>query len=248
MKQVKPAVSLSKSYEWMCDEAVKNILSLTLKVAAKRGRVNLVLTGGGTVRGVYARMSTPEYRNDFPWHQIHFFWADERFVPPDHPRSNYRMAVETLLAKVDVPIENIHPLKTREGDIETCARIYEEEIRKHFAVSAGKIPSFDLMLLGIGQDGHVASLFPGSSALEENKRLVVPTFNEELEEQRLSFTLPLINAAASTFFVLSGMEKAQIVRDLLNGSDPSLPASRVYAAGNITWFIDKGAASLLSSI
>ena len=247
----KPDVVLTvcKNYDLLCEEVTKRILELSRKALETKDCFALALSGSVTPKGVYTRMASREYHNEFDWHRIHFFWGDERWVPPDHVKSNYRMVAEALLTRVDTPIENIHFVKTKEGSPETSALHYEAELLSFFGLKKGQIPRFDLMLLGLGVDGHTASLFPNTAALAETRRLVVPNDITDVEEPRVTLTFPVINQAANVFFLVSGSEKSEILHTVLEGGvrDVLLPAQRVHPKdGTLNWFVDKAAASLLT--
>ncbi len=234
----------------LAEKAAQEILLLSQKAIQTTGRFNIALSGGGTPKPLYLKMAERPYREQFAWHQMHFFWTDERWVPPQHKRSNYRIAAESLLTRVDIPFENIHPMKTGEGDPKDSAASYEKEILSHFGTKE-EIPRFDLVLLGAGLDGHTASLFPEEPVIFEKKRLVASLFSNEMEEFRITFTLPLINHAQHIFFLVTGREKAPILAQLLEGdkTENLLPAQRVMSAqGAPSWFVDKSAAALLKLI
>jgi 6-phosphogluconolactonase len=211
---------------------------------AGTGRFAVALSGGNTPRALYAALAGRECRSQIAWDRVHFFWGDERSVPADHPDSNYRMAYETLLSQAPVLQANIHRIETERGP-EKAAAAYEAEMRDFFALSPSVFPRFDLILLGIGEEGHTASLFPGSVALEVRERLVVATYVEKLKTDRVTFTLPLLNSAAEVAFLVSGKSKAGVVKEMLrDGAD--LPAARVSPVnGRLSWFLDKEAAALL---
>ncbi len=210
----------------------------------RTGRFAVALSGGNTPRALYAKLAGEEFRARIAWERWHFFWGDERSVPPDHPDSNYRTAFEALLSRVPVPPANIHRIETERGPAEAAAA-YETALRDFFAVPRGGFSRFDLILLGIGEEGHTASLFPGSAALEESERLVVAVYVEKLSTDRITLTLPALNSAAEVAFLVSGKSKAEVVkRTLRDGAD--LPAARVAPAdGRLLWFLDKEAASFL---
>jgi 6-phosphogluconolactonase len=211
---------------------------------ARSDRFAVALSGGNTPRSLYATLARAEFRNEIPWDHIHFFWGDERAVPADHPDSNYRMAREALLAKVPVPEENIHRVETERG-AEEAAAAYEATLRAVFSLAADARPRFDLILLGLGDEGHTASLFPGSAALGEQKRLVVATYVEKLKSDRITMTLPVLNHAANVYFLVSGASKAKVVKELLR-SHADLPAAKVQPAnGRLVWLVDREAAALL---
>ncbi|HEY1268174.1 MAG TPA: 6-phosphogluconolactonase [Candidatus Binatia bacterium] len=221
--------------EWMraADEAI-----------ARAGRFAVALSGGNTPRALYTELAGGEFRSRIAWDRVHFFWGDERCVPADHADSNYRMAYEALLARVPVPTANIHRIETERGT-EKAAAAYEAVLRDFFSSSPDTFPRFDLILLGIGEEGHTASLFPGSPALEERDRLVTAVYVEKLKTDRITFTLPMLNSAAEVAFLVAGKSKAAVVKETLrDGAD--VPAARVAPAnGRLSWFLDKEAAALL---
>jgi 6-phosphogluconolactonase len=194
------------------------------------------LSGGSTPRLLYERLALPPYRDRLPWPRLHWFWGDERFVAPDDPRSNYRMARLALFDHVPAPPANLHPIPTA-GSIEDAAAAYERSLRD-FAASRGGAPLFDASLLGLGPDGHTASLFPGTAALEEGKRWVraVP---DGLGEPRITLTFPALARSAEIAFLVDGAGKRDILARVRGGAD--LPAARVRAAGRTRWFVDRAA-------
>jgi len=212
---------------------------------ASRGRFAVALSGGNTPRGVYSLLAA-EQTNVLPWNQIYVFFGDERHVPPDHPDSNYRMANETLFSKVPIPPQNVFrvPAELPAG---AAADEYERSLRSFFNLSPGSWPSFDLILLGLGDDGHTASLFPGSAALQETSRLVVANWAEKFQSFRITFTYPVLNRAAEVLFLVSGESKAQILKEVLAPSGPRIyPAQAVQPhPGILTWLADRDAARLL---
>jgi 6-phosphogluconolactonase len=184
-----------------------------------------------------------------PWDKIYFFWGDERHVPPDHPDSNFRMANEALLSKVPVPAANIFRIPAENPDASAAAQAYEETLRKFFGLGAGEFPRFDLILLGIGPEGHTASLFPETAALQEKSRLVVANWVEKLKANRITMTLPVFNAAREVAFLVSGTDKAPIVHEALEGKNPEKYPCRMVEPndGKLIWFVDRAAASELAS-
>ena len=165
------------------------------------GGFTVALSGGSTPKRLYSLLAT---KGSIPWEKIWFFWGDERHVPPDHPDSNYRTAYEALLSRVPVRQENIFRIHGEEKDAEAAAHQYEQTLKDFFHLSPGKFPRFDLILLGMGPDGHTVSLFPGTSALNENNRLVVANWVEKFQTHRITFTFPVLNTAACVMFVVSG--------------------------------------------
>jgi 6-phosphogluconolactonase len=179
-----------------------------------------------------------------------FFWGDERHVPPDDADSNYRMANEALLSKAPIPPANVFPVPAENPDAAAAAEAYEQTLRKFFALASGEFPRFDLILLGMGPDGHTASLFPETSALQEKSRLVVANWVEKLKTSRITLTLPVLNAARCVTFLVSGTEKATVLREVLEGSAPAekYPSKLVQPdEGRLIWLVDRAAASELST-
>ncbi len=216
----------------------------------------MTLTGGSTPRAFYRRLAQEPFRGRLPWDRIHFFWGDERHVPPDHADSNFRMAHEALLAAVPVPPENIHRIPAEDPDAARAAATYEQTLRDFFALFAGAFPRFDILLLGLGPDAHIASLFPGNAALRERERLAVAPWAERLGAFRITLTVPVLNHAARTFFLVSGAEKADAVYAVLQGErDPErFPGQFIRSeegskegpeGGSVLWLLDGAAAGRL---
>ena len=197
--------------------AAELFVELAGEAVSTSGRFAAALSGGSTPRALYALLATDQFRQRVPWSRVHLFWGDERCVPPDHADSNYRMAREALLAKVPIPTENIHRMPAEQKDHRLAADAYEEALRVFFALQAGELPRFDLILLGMGEDGHTASLFPGTVALAETERLVVAVYVEKLDTHRLTLTVPVINHAAHVVFLVTGKSKAPVLREVLEG-------------------------------
>ena len=220
-----------------------------LHAVTKRGRALAVFSGGITPSGLFQLLAKPPYVEQIPWQSIHFFWADERCVPSAHPESNYGQAKKMLLDLVPVPGDHIHPI---DGSLapQMAAEQYQKTILQ-FAAKGQSIPRFDWVLLGMGNDGHTASLFPGSSLATKEQDLIRPVQAnyENRPAMRVTMTELLLNQAREILFLLKGVSKAEIVRRVLQGaSDPTLfPAQRIQTlAGNVTWLMDKEAASLLN--
>lgn len=205
-------------------------------------RFSLALAGGNTPRPVYESLGT-EFRSEVPWHRVHFFFSDERYVPPDHPDSNYGLVKEALFDQIDLPVSNVHRPQTDMDDPEEAAARYEMELRAYF--QSGE-PRLDGVLLGLGEDGHVASLFPRSSALEEAERWVIVIRDSPRPPPlRLTLTLGLINRARRVHFLVAGTSKAEALRSTLEGPRRPLlfPAQNVKPFGDApTWWIDEDAA------
>ena len=210
----------------------------------------IALSGGSTPRGLHALLANdPAVRDRLPWHRLHFFWGDERHVPPDHPQSNYRMAYDTLLSLVPVPAENIHRVCTEEPDAALAAEKYEQELRAFFGLEADHLPRFNCILLGMGSDGHTASLFPGTEALHETKRLVAANWVEKFKAYRITLTVPVLNRADLVVFLVSGAEKAEALKAVLQGDyrPERFPAQLIQPGpGKLLWIVDRAAASCLT--
>jgi len=236
-------IEVAESADALSHAVAEQFVRLTTDAARARGRCAVALSGGSSPRGVYRLLGAPAFRTRVRWSDIHFFWGDERHVPPDHPDSNYRMAVEAMLSNVPVPPANVHRIRTELPDPERAANEYEQKVRE--CVDGEPIPRFDLIHLGIGTDGHIASLFPGSAALEERQRLCVANWVEKLQAYRITLTLPVLNAARALVFIVTGAEKAPIVQRVL--SEPAgpapLPAKLIRPAdGELWWMLDRDAA------
>jgi 6-phosphogluconolactonase len=213
------------------------------EAVTKRGRFAIALSGGHTPGKMYSLWAqTEQYRNKTPWDRVHLFWSDERCVPADDPRSNYRMARETLISQVPIPAENVHPMPTNLSSPEECARAYETELLKFFG---SEPPAFDVQLLGIGDEGHTASLFPGSPALGEKVRWVAAVRVAAEPPQRITLTPVVLNQGRNTFFLVAGEGKRAIlsaIRDEPASQPSQYPAARIHPAREPVWFLDQAAA------
>ncbi len=227
----------------LADRAAEEILHRATLAVAAHGSFSIALSGGSTPRALFARLAEEPYRTAMPWEQTHIFWSDERLVPPDDEESNYRMAAETLLAFVHIPAANIYLTPTIGSTPEHAAQSYEETIR---AVVGGEPPAFDVVLLGMGPDGHTASLFPGQSAVTTpDDALVVAVYNApKMPPERISFSYRLINAARLVLVLVAGADKAETVRRVFRDApDPAaLPMQGVQPAGELLWLLDQAAA------
>lgn len=207
---------------------------------ARSGRCSLLLAGGSTPRATYELLATRH--RELPWAQVHFFWGDERFVAPEDPRSNARMAREALIDRVRSLPANVHPVPTGLSSAEAAARTYEDTLRAHFP---GELPLFDLVLLGLGEDAHTASIFPGSPALAESERWVMAVSAPADPPLRITLTMPALTAAARLFVLVSGAGKAEALRRALDpASAPSrYPGAALQSAGErVVWWADRAAA------
>ena len=212
------------------------------RAVTARGRASVLLAGGETPRRTYELLAEASLRETIPWDKIHFFWGDERCVPPDDPRSNQRLARESLLDRVPVPPANIHPILCA-AESEEAADAYQRELQDHFV---GDPPRFDLVFLGLGADGHTASLFPGSAALAEEARWTAVVHRQGDAFARITLTLPLLNQARRILFLVTGRGKASMLAEIVRGvsaSGPLYPAQRVQPEnGELSWFADHAAA------
>jgi 6-phosphogluconolactonase len=228
--------------------AAEHIIALCEAAINVQGYFSIALSGGSTPKAVYELLTDKAFSRYLDWEHTHIFWGDERCVPPDHTESNYRMARLALLDNVPLPVSNIHRMKG-EIDPAQAAAEYEHMLRQFFSRRRDGEVRFDLVLLGMGEDGHTASLFPGTAALEETERLVVENYIEKLEVWRLTLTAPAINAADHVTFLVSGKSKAEMLKQVLKTSDQpyKFPAQLIQPlSGSLLWMVDEPAASKLS--
>lgn len=212
----------------------------------KRGRFIVAISGGSTPRGMHRMLGEEPFRSNIPWENTDIFWVDERCVPENDPASNYGAAKKDFLDRVPVPKAQIHPMPG-EGSPENGALHYQRELLKVFQAGAGELPVFDLIFLGLGTDGHTASLFPGQSSLKEKKRLVVSVKGGNPNVSRLTMTFPVLNRAGHIVFLVSGRDKASILKTVLKSEKAGFPAQRIHPLSErLTWLLDREAASLLS--
>lgn len=255
---MKREVQRYPNLEVLSKAAAEFISSLANECVNESGFFNVVLSGGTTPRSLCETLAQSPCAPRMPWGNTHLFWGDDRCVPPNHPDSNFAMASRALISKVPVPPENVHPIPTKFASPEKDAETYEEILRQFFCSSTTAkphlgvrhggepFPSFDLILLGVGRNGHTASLFPGDRALEEERRWVVAvrTPNGSPRVPRITLTLPVINRARCVLFMASGCEKREVIRAILGDSYPvpaSYPAARVKPKGRVVWLIDEEA-------
>lgn len=233
-------VKVFETPEELAQAAARGFVKRAAAAIAERGRFAVVLAGGSTPKTTYEILAR-DHADAVDWPNVHVFFGDERTVPPDHEDSNYRMALEALLDHV--PVGSVHPMR---GELppEEAASSYEEELQKFFG---DELPRFDLIMLGIGGDGHTASLFPETSALEVTDRLVVANPVLKLDTTRVTLTAPVLNVAREVFFLVAGEDKAEALKEILEGdADPrEYPAKLIQPPGGPTWMVDQVAASLL---
>ncbi|MDJ0727316.1 MAG: 6-phosphogluconolactonase [Prochloraceae cyanobacterium] len=210
---------------------------------AARGQCTIALAGGSTPKPLYQAIKD----TDLPWDKIHVFWGDERYVSPDSDQSNQKMAREAWLNLVDMPAENIHPMPTGAKDPTVDAANHERELKEFFELENGEFPVFDLILLGMGDDGHTASLFPHTEALEVSDRLV--TVGNKDGEPRLTFTVPLINNARCTMFLVAGENKQPALEQIFasNADEKNYPARLIQPKGELWWLLDRAAGAKINN-
>ena len=215
----------------------------------ERGVFRVALAGGSTPKALHALLVTGAFRAQLPWDKMQIFFGDERHVPPDHADSNFRMASETLISKSPLKPEQVHRIKSELQDTEQAALDYEQIFRSQFALKPGELPRFDLMLLGMGNEGHTLSLFPGTTALRDNGRLVVRTWVGKLYTERITCTAPVANNSAAVMFMVAGADKACALKAVLEGpyEPEQLPSQLIQPAnGKLLWLIDAAAGAMLS--
>ncbi|HBP86532.1 MAG TPA: 6-phosphogluconolactonase [Nitrospirales bacterium] len=228
--------------------AAKEVVQVVVD-CRKAGRAcRVALAGGSTPRGLYRLLTGDPYRTQVSWNHLRIFWGDERTVPPDHEESNFRMAEEALLSHMPIPSNQVFRIEGELPAGEAAAR-YEAVLREQFGLSSGEVPRFDLILLGMGPDGHTASLFPGTSAVAESQKLVAAPWVEKLHTHRVTLTPPVLNAAKHVVFLVGGGDKAPALQAVLEGpADPARYPAQVVnpSAGHLVWLVNQDAAGLLN--
>ena len=234
----------------LTEVSAERFVTLALNATRDTGRFTVALSGGSTPRGLYSRLATPEISQKLPWDKMYFFFSDERYVPPDHAESNYRMAYESLLSKAPIPGDHVFRVQAEVKDPTLGAANYEQSLKQFFQLGAGQIPRFDLMLLGLGPDGHTASLFPGTPAVHERSHLVVANWVEKFQTYRFTLTAPVINHAACVMFLVAGADKAGALQSVLESDarPEQFPAKLIHPDnGTLLWIVDREAASMLKA-
>jgi 6-phosphogluconolactonase len=242
-------VIVSPSSTELARLAAEEWVECARKAIEERGSFAVALSGGATPQELYTFMATPAFASRVDWGRTRIFWGDERAVPPDDPRSNYRMAKDALLDHVPVPVSNVHRMPADRPDLEAAAAEYDSMLRGALAEDHDGRRGLDLVLLGLGGDGHIASLFPGAPALQEQHRWVMATYSISLDQHRMTVTYPAINSARCIFFLVTGASKAAVLAAVLEGPyDPErLPAQGVRPGnGKLLWLVDEAAAGTLS--
>lgn len=232
--------------EAVAEFIVNTWIEISRQSVAEKGWFAVALSGGRTPSDFYQRLAACQH--PLLWDQTHIFFADERFVPPDDKASNYRMINNHLLSRIAMPKKNIHPVLTEGVSLEESAKKYEADMRTFFKIEDNDTPVFDLIILGIGEDGHTASLFPNTAALQETKRIAIPVIVDASPSERITLSLGVINNAQNICFLVTGTSKAAAIKAILEDKASALPAALVKPVqGTVLFLIDSAAASLLSS-
>lgn len=246
-KEVLPGVLVCHDAAEVALAAARRFVDWAWQAIAKHGKFQVALSGGNTPRDMYRLLATQEFRTQIDWPRVHLFWGDERAVPPDDPESNYGMVRRELLLRVPIPPANVHRMEAETQPIGRGAHAYEDVLRQSLDLDGRGFPVFHLVLLGVGTDGHTASLFPGARFLRETSRWVSTPTQERLGTRRMTITLPVIEAAEQVLFLVTGSQKAAMLRVVLCGnSDRELPAQMVHPRhGERIFLVDEAAARLL---
>ncbi len=239
-----PEVRVFADLEDVSRNAAEFFRLLSQKVILQQGRFAAAISGGSTPRRLYELLGSSHYREAIDWKRVHIFQVDERCVPRHHPDSNYGMIFNTLLAPANIPESNVHRI-AGEDSAEQAAGRYEQELRAFFDTTG--IPSFDLLILGVGEDGHTASLFPNKAAVFDQEHLAAPVHLEPPKLSRVTLTFPVLNHAARILLLASGQSKAQVIQEIIEKRTPQeYPAGLLRPAkGSALWFVDRAAAGLL---
>lgn len=245
-----PDVRILTNIDAIARRAAQDFLQSATQAVSEKGSFTVALSGGSTPKALYSLLAADAaLRSQLPWDKMHMYFGDERSVGPDHADSNFRMATETMLSKVPVKPEQVFRIKGEYKDTEKAAQEYEQVLRTSFKIADGQFPRFDLVFLGIGNEGHTASLFPGTKALHESKRLAVRNWVGKLYTNRITLTAPAINNAARVIFMVTGADKALALKGILEGphEPDQLPAQLIQPPnGNLVWLVDTVAGGMLS--
>jgi 6-phosphogluconolactonase len=244
-----PEIRIADDPSALAETAAREVVAVARAAVAARGRFTIALAGGSTPRATYQRLAQPPLAGEMPWDRTFVFFGDERGVPPDHPESNYGMARAALLSHVPIPSRQIFRIEGEASDTDAVAADYARTLGEMFRVRRGEVPRLDLVLLGLGIDGHTASLFPGSPVLKETFRIVAAVHAAAASiPERITLTYPILNAAACVIYLVSGAEKAKVVRAALADQAGGVPAAMVRPRdGRLLWILDRAAAALLAA-
>jgi 6-phosphogluconolactonase len=248
--RVQPEIIILADGAGIARRAAQEFVSSASQAVKEKGVCNVALAGGSTPKALYSLLvEDPQFRERVPWDKMHFFFGDERHVPPDHADSNFRMATDAMIAKSPLQPEQVTRIKGELADTEIAGQEYEEALRRYFHLSAGEYPRLDLVLLGMGDEGHTLSLFPGTKALHPGDRLVVRNWVGKLYAERITLTAATINHAACILFMVTRADKAPALKAVLEGpyEPEQLPAQLIQPRdGRLLWLVDTAAASMLS--
>jgi len=240
-----PQVRVFASDAELFRASAKKFCEIGTQAIREHGRYTVALSGGSTPKGLHHELATT-FAKELPWDKVFFFWGDERHVPPDFPESNFRMAKETLLSKLPIPADHVFRMRGEMPDANQAAAVYEQSLREFFRPAAGQVPQIDFILLGIGPEGHTASLFPDTKELEERQHLVVGNYVAVHSTWRITCTYPVLNNGANVMFLVDGASKADIVRTALKDPSSNLPCQGVKPLnGNLMWYLDQAAGARL---
>ena len=245
-----PDVRILTNIDAIAKRAAQDFVQSATQAVSEKGSFTVALSGGSTPKTLYSLLADDAaLRSQIPWDKMYVYFGDERSVGPDHPDSNFRMATETMLSKVPIKPDQVFRIKGEYKDTEKAAQEYEQALRASFKIADGKVPRFDLVFLGIGSEGHTASLFPGTKALHETKRLAVRNWVGKLYTNRVTLTAPAINNAARVIFMVTGADKALVLKGILEGphEPEQLPAQMIQPTnGKLVWLVDTVAGGMLS--
>lgn len=239
--------SLFPDPERLAAAAAARWIAVCRSACAARGVFHVALSGGSTPKRLYQLLAGPEHRTAIDWARVHLYFGDERAVPPEHADSNYRMVREALLDRIAIPPQNVHRMDAEPARIEQAAADYAATLQQQLPQDTLGLPVFDLILLGMGADGHTCSLFPDTPILKERARSVAPVYVEHLRSWRLSLTYPVLDAARQLLFLVAGQDKAARLRQICRGKDASAPVQGIHPRGAVEWYLDNAAAAGLDT-
>jgi 6-phosphogluconolactonase len=243
LKLAQSTVHICKDQNELGDASARAFIASMQEAITSRGRGVVALSGGHTPHILYKRLLQDDLHKAVDWSKVHFFVGDERCVPATSEDNNFGNAQRLFLSKLNIPQSNLHPTAQQDSDPDASAGKYEAEIKKFFGIANGELPQFDMIHLGMGPDGHCASLFPGTRALDETGRLVVANHVEKLHTNRITFTFPLINNARYVMFMVEGEEKAAVLAEALQSDTVAYPVQKIKPrSGKLEWFVDEAAA------
>jgi 6-phosphogluconolactonase len=248
--KLNPEVRILADSTAIARRVAARLVEIAVRAVNQKGSFDLVLSGGATPKTLYGLLvGDPALRSQLPWDKMNLFFGDERHVEPNHPESNFRMATEAMISKASLKPQQVFRMKGECPKAEDAAKEYERDLRTHFRLSDGQFPRFDLVLLGMGSEGHTASLFPGTKALHENRRMAVHNWVGKVLMDRITLTAPAINEAANIIFMVTGAEKAPALAAVLEHvyEPDQLPAQLIQPTnGSLLWLVDTAAGALLT--